>query len=218
MKTSKLIYHLIAILIAGFIFTEIEAQKLSIAIIQVGEVDDKHMKISKDGILDLYKAKVKSPFKITVEEGMLSKTWDKQKPQTIEVINAKAVNEKLTEIKDKHFDLIIAITDSALTIGEKLISEKMLIRGFASEESEVATISTYKLKQESRDAEDFNMNLKKVVRHEIGHVLGLSHCAVSEHCLMLNGFEFENTIPEFCPACLEKIDKKFLKKRNEDRH
>ncbi|MFP4096608.1 MAG: matrixin family metalloprotease [Cyclobacteriaceae bacterium] len=190
------------------------AQKLTIGFVSVGEVTDEHFQIAEDAILDFYQAKVKlSSYNIAYDTGMVArKTWGDEKIEMTQ-LDAKAVNAKLSELKNKKYDLIIGLTDSALTIGKRYTG-KMIIRGLADRDKHVATVSTYKLKQESANEQEFRKNLTKVVRHEVAHVLGLSHCEDSEQCLMLNGFKFEDTIPEFCPVCLEKIDKRYLKQKD----
>jgi predicted Zn-dependent protease len=192
--------------------TQAVAQKLQIGLVSVGEVNQKHIKTSEEAITDFYRAKVKTlSQKIAYDTGMLAnETWGDQEIE-MNQINAKTVNQKLALLKSDEFDVVIGLTDSALTIGKRYTGQ-MIIRGLAEPKEQVATISTYKLKRESADEKEFTENLTKVVRHEIGHLLGLGHCADSKRCLMLNGFNFEKTIPDFCPACLEKIDKKYLKK------
>jgi archaemetzincin len=88
---------------------------------------------------------------------------------------------------------------------------KALIQGIAESDLKTATISTYKLKKEAKDAQTFAADLAKVARHEMGHILGLPHCN-SKHCLMLGAYQFKHASGNFCQACLEKIDKKYMKK------
>jgi len=189
----------------------VHAQKLTIGFVSVGEVHEEHFRIAEDAILVFYRAKVKlSSHNIAYDTGMVAnKTWGDKEMEMMQ-LDAKAVNAKLSELKNKKYDMIIGLTDSALTIGRRYTGN-MIIRGLADRDKHVATVSTYKLKQESANEQEFRKNLTKVVRHEIAHVLGLKHCEDSKQCLMLNGFKFEDTIPEFCPACLEKVDKGYLK-------
>ncbi|MDF9797723.1 putative Zn-dependent protease [Catalinimonas alkaloidigena] len=131
------------------------------------------------------------------------------------VINAHASNAELSALDEAKYDLIIGITDSALTIG-KQYRPAMTIRGLADPDARVLSLSTYKLRQESVNSDEFTINLSKVVKHEIGHVLGLRHCEESENCLMRNGFHFAYTTIDFCPACEEKIDIRYLKIRSKN--
>lgn len=213
MMNYKFFFAFLTLFVTYVMDNEAVAQKLKIALVSVGEVNPDHSSIAEEAIMGFYQAKVKTPFvPLMIEESMLSTSEKENQPQSLLVLNALAVNRQLTQLKSNKFDLVLGLTDSALTIGEKLISESLLIRGLAGDTLEVATISTYKLKKESEDAEDFAVNLTKVVRHEIGHVLGLPHCSESEHCLMLHGYQFDNTIPDFCPLCLDKLDQRYLKK------
>lgn len=209
----KFFFIFLILFVAYTVFSEASAQRLKIAFVNIGEVQADHISIAEEAILDFYHAKVKAHFtSLEIKEEMLSRSWKEDKPQSLMVLNAQAVNLQLADVQSSKYDLVLGITDSALTIGEELISEKMLIRGLAGDTLDVATISTYKLKNESEDAEDFAANLTKVVRHEIGHVLGLPHCSESEQCLMVFGYQFENMIPEFCSFCLDKLDQDYLKK------
>lgn len=139
-------YILIILFTAYGICNETQAQKLKIAIVSVGEVNPDHLTIAEEAVLDFYQAKVKFPFVLTIDDKLLSKPRNEEQEQTLQVLNVQASNERLANFKTNKFDFIIGITDSALTIGEKLISDKMLIRGLAAETIGTATISTYKLK------------------------------------------------------------------------
>ena len=205
--------HYLLVLLSVFYLgiTASPAQKLKIGLIPVGSVDKQHLKISKRALEDFYHARVSFISRAITYDTTLTahKTWG-DKLTRIEQLNAKAVNHQLAHLENHRFDIIIGITDTALTIGKKHTGT-MNIRGLASLEDPVATVSTYKLKRESSDDDKFEMNLTKVVRHEVGHLLKLTHCNASENCLMRNGMRFEETTPEFCQVCLSRIDAKYLK-------
>lgn len=81
---------------------------------------------------------------------------------------------------------------------------KFLIRGFSSKiGGNYAIISTYKLKNEARDADHYELLLIKTIRHEIGHLLGLHHCE-NDTCLMKSGYDskiFQDTDYYLCKEC-----------------
>ncbi|MEM9675611.1 MAG: hypothetical protein AAF992_23675 [Bacteroidota bacterium] len=188
-----------------------DAQSLKVGLVPIGKVDEHHINIVKAGIENFYRAEVSCLLSTPMADSLLSTYSDPKRVSSISVINAKAVNLALAVQIYRKYDMVVGLTDSALTIGKRLMSERILIRGLAADTLKTATISTFKLKHESVTEEIFIENLTKVARHEIAHVLGLRHCYSSDRCLMLNGMKFKNTIPEFCSACLEKIDNRLLR-------
>ncbi|WP_341296346.1 hypothetical protein [Catalinimonas locisalis] len=195
----------------SFFITKAEAQELQMALIPIGEVELSHLQIAEEAVIAYYNADVHIPSEtIALDTALLTRKNYGDQQMSMMVINAHATNTELLSLGDAKYDLIIGITDSALTIG-KQYRPGMTIRGLADSDASVATISTHKLKQESANRDEFTVNLSKVVKHEIAHVLDLEHCEVSETCLMRNGFHFAKTTIDFCPACEEKIDQRYLK-------
>lgn len=106
---------------------------------------------------------------------------------------------------------IMGVTDVPLTINEFILPNminKMLVRGYANKVGErCAVISTFKIKSESENADEFKFLLEKVSIHEFGHLLGLEHCE-NEHCLMVNGLkisDFKARHIQLCDSCQEKL-------------
>jgi archaemetzincin len=193
-----------------YVSTPTHAQKLRVALIGLEDLDPLHLDITAEAISSFYEAEVRRlSVKLPVDTSLMAfKTWGDEK-QLMQQFNALAINARIAESYADQYDFIIALTDSALTIGKKYTGW-MIIRGLAQDELQAATISTYKIKRESADSETFVDNLSKLARHEVGHLLGLPHCEDSEACLMLNGFHFDKIIQKFCDACLGKIDKRYL--------
>ncbi len=187
----------------------VKAGRIKIAIVTIGKVQPTHLQMAEESIVSFYQAKVQFPLSLSIEDRMKTTQWKKE--TTLMVLNVKEINEALVTLESGQYDMVIGITDSAMTIGEKSWGEALLIRGFAHPELPVATISTYRLKRESENQDEFKENLTKVTRHEIGHALGLKHCAESDSCLMLNGTQWQQTIPDLCSFCRDKIDSDYLK-------
>ena len=148
-------------------------------------------------------------YSIESNPGLISKAYKKDQKYNFTVINALTVNNHLNEFNKDNNEFVIGITDSALTIGEKFLSPNYLIRGLANDSLKIATISTYKIKNESESKIDFVSNLAKVVKHEFGHLLGMPHCS-SESCLMVNGYRFDMMTENYCKDCINKIDTRLL--------
>jgi len=78
------------------------------------------------------------------------------------------------------------------------------VMGLGYELGNACVVSTFRLGKGNLEDQLF-----KVCIHELGHNMGLSHCAVS-YCYMRNA-EGHNTTDEengFCPACKQKMEAK----------
>lgn len=68
-------------------------------------------------------------------------------------------------------------------------------------------VSNYRLKL--KDKQKYHMRLKKICMHEIGHNLGLPHCADHPKCVMRDAAETIKTIDNvdlwLCDSCKRKI-------------
>ncbi len=76
-------------------------------------------------------------------------------------------------------------------------------------DKECCVVSTHRIKKDNPSQEKFRERLAKVVLHEIGHTLGLEHCAYNQFCLMNDAKGSVRTIDKekklLCKQCLEKI-------------
>lgn len=211
MPTTKISYLLLITFLLSSCITKAEAQELQVALIPIGEVELSHLQIAEEAVVRYYNADVHIPSEtIVLDAALLAKKTYGDQQMVMTMINANATNAELASLEDAKYELIIGITDSTLTIG-KTYTPGMTIRGLADADARVATLSTYKLSQESASRDEFIVKLSKVVKHEIGHVMSLEHCEANEYYLMRNGFHFAKTTIDFCPACEEKIDQRYLK-------
>ncbi len=205
-------------------FTHVQAQKFKVGIVPIGKLNPDHLEMAKKSLETFYYTKVTtSAARLPIDNNLLS-TFPANKAAvkstvTVQVLNTDSTNIRLSQLGLSKYDVIIGITDSAITIGKELwVSNmqglnKFLMEGVAQSNLKTATISTYKLKKEAKDAQAFQEDLVKVIRHEMAHLLGVPHCGKSEHCLMLGAYQFKNATVNFCQSCFEKIDKKYLKRR-----
>ncbi len=90
--------------------------------------------------------------------------------------------------------------------GDGYVSGLNFVFGLATPDLGVATVYTWRLSDS--DASRFLSRLLKEVMHELGHLLGLSHC-VNPKCVM----SFSNSVADvdskdawLCPACRVKLE------------
>ncbi|MCG8319999.1 MAG: matrixin family metalloprotease [Cytophagales bacterium] len=176
-----------------------------INLIKHGNISENELAIVKDSLESYFKLKiVLCPLsQIKGSKSVLGTGLIYAKPS---LDSLKKLNPNLRLIKN------IILTDRKLTISKTPFDGNInyLIRGFAlSLPSSLAIISTYKIKHESKSPGMFNMLLSKVSKHELGHLLGLSHCSYSKNCLMVSGYDvdrFHNPNYEICKNCIQQLD------------
>ena len=112
--------------------------------------------------------------------------------------------------KPDSVDIILGLTasDISTTKGEY---EDWGILGLAYRPGVSCVVSTFRLKKSVADNAHFEERFAKVVLHELGHNLGISHCKSSEICLMQDACGTIKTIDKeekiLCEKCAGQIEK-----------
>lgn len=122
--------------------------------------------------------------------------------------------EKLIKyLKDTYSsDKVIAITHKDISTTTRN-HEDWGIMGLAYRSGKSCIVSTFRIKKNIKSEAHFNERLNKVILHEFGHTLGLSHCENSKKCLMRDAQGKVSTVDEvygYCKKCQSKI-KNYLK-------
>ena len=114
----------------------------------------------------------------------------------------ETLGQNLDFATNKH----VYIIDNKMTIAPLpfKITYDYLLRGFADEPSGNCIISTFKIRNETENSESFNSYLFNVIKHEVGHLLGLEHCGNSK-CLMVYGRLFNGSQSSLCELCKQKL-------------
>ncbi len=126
----------------------------------------------------------------------------------------------LQKIKPDSVNYIMGITDADISTTKKDASGKIKIpvakyadwgiMGLAFRPGNAAVISTFRIK--SSDKALFAQRLEKIALHELGHNLGLPHCA-SKSCFMNDANESISTIDnektELCSSCKQHLRGQF---------
>ncbi len=110
----------------------------------------------------------------------------------------------------------LPIFEDGITLGitslDIYVDNLNFIFGLAEIKGKKALISTYRLDptfyEEPFDKDLYYLRIKKEALHEIGHVLGLSHCT-NKMCVMSFSnsiFEVDKKSPFYCENCLRKLN------------
>lgn len=90
-----------------------------------------------------------------------------------------------------------------------IFKKEYLLRGFASKN--VAIVSSYKIRIESMNDQEYENILYRTTNHEIGHLLGLGHCEHSTRCFMVSSLpssaNFLNSDSTLCTSCYNVVKK-----------
>lgn len=111
---------------------------------------------------------------------------------------------------DKH----IYLTDQGIALMD---NAKYSTRGLAKMGSNIAVISTLIISNESSNKKQFKQLFSKVLIHEMAHLFGLGHCEIDQRCVMVSSLpnpqNFYNAKNILCYSCLNKINKKLIKRK-----
>lgn len=111
------------------------------------------------------------------------------------------------------FDKYLALTENPIYLNESF----SYIRGLGRYKGKSCLVSTHKIKKEAgSDKKLFRSFLKKVSRHEIGHTLGLEHCAHQIDCVMAGGVidtVFYKAQPILCDSCSYQLNPYLIRQK-----
>jgi archaemetzincin len=124
---------------------------------------------------------------------------------------AEKLLDALIEQTPKDAQVVVGLTtvDISTTKGPY---EDWGILGLATVSGRECVISRFRAQRGAQNAEHTRQRLAKVVVHEIGHTLGLSHCPTFS-CLMEDGKGSVLTTDhelDFCPTCRGSVGEKLL--------
>lgn len=176
------------------LFTINDSQKLKIAIVSVDEKEIGDAKRVKKYLESYYNCKVDIlPAISASKECYLN--------QSDTLLASKVLYHLNKTINISQYDKYVGLTEKPIYMSDHF----PLIRGLGSYKGKSCLVSTHKIKKEAgSDKKLFRSFLKKVSRHEIGHTLGLEHCAHQIDCVMASGVVdtvFYNAQPILCDSC-----------------
>jgi predicted Zn-dependent protease len=133
-------------------------------------------------------------------------------PDSLSVNNSYKYNSHkillfLKEKYKKYNGKILGLTNKEISVKERnlngVIYKNWSVLGLGSLNGKSCIVSTKLIKTNKKD------RLAKVVIHEIGHTLSISHCKTSSHCLMNDAKGTAKTIDKekkiMCDSCRKKI-------------
>lgn len=180
------------------IFTINDSQKLKIAIISVDDKEIGDAKKVKKYLESYYNCQVDILPAISTSEECYLNQSDTLLASKVLIHLDKTINMSL-------YDKYVALTEKAIYMSDHFPN----IRGLGRYKGKSCLVSTHKIKKEAgSDKKLFRSFLKKVSRHEIGHTLGLEHCAHQIDCVMASGIVdtvFYNAQAILCDSCSNQV-------------
>ncbi len=127
--------------------------------------------------------------------------------QILEQYSADSLLDHLTKLKPDSIVEVVGLTNEPIFSINKKNYHEQKIFGFGDHPGNVCIVSDTRLK--IADNELYNSRLKKVIIHEIGHNMGLSHCE-NDQCTMSdkngNLKNLDNTKVYYCSDCRRKLN------------
>ena len=146
---------------------------------------------------------------ITIPHSFYFASADKYSADSLIQFLSKFVNDTIVKIVGVTHTNIYTLTKHYVQLNKKrsVSYESRSIFGLGYIDGNTSVVSDYRL--QSNDKELFDNRLKKVMLHELGHNLGLSHCTV-DSCLMseTNGDigRLNKTGGDYCKKCRRKLN------------
>lgn len=114
----------------------------------------------------------------------------------------------LRSIKTDEFDKIIGMTKADISSSSKKeIDYPILAKSDRSGPASI--VSNFRIRKYAISKNQFDARLRKVIIHEVGHTLGLSHCVSDQNCLMIDNHgsyrKLDNLEEIFCLECSQKL-------------
>ena len=122
----------------------------------------------------------------------------------------KRIDAKKALRNNLSFDNILIITEKDICYNKNKSNPEWGIFGLGSQPGRTCIVSTFKLKRGTSQQKTLE-RLEKVALHEIGHNLGLDHCANNKQCMMSAAKgtikQVDNERVWFCEKCWKQIKK-----------
>ncbi len=194
----------VPLLFAAIVLCAWPAQKMeSFAIQPLGEIDPDLISMARSSLAETFGAGV---ITVLAPQELPSKAFYEPGKR----YRAERLLEDLSELRTDQFTKIIGLTkmDISTTKGRY---EDWGIFGMAFLGGSACVISSYRLGRDKVDAALFAARVKKVIAHEVGHILGLPHCP-TPGCLMADARGLIATVDRsngrLCQECKKELGHK----------
>ncbi len=172
MKSSKALFRITALLLLVITFGCSDSIPKTIHIQPLGKVSPIYIQMVKESVRSFYGYNCVIKPQIAVTNAMLSRVT--KRIDATKALSSNKTSENLLFLTERdicHYNKKKAIPEYGI-IGLGAISGK------------TAIISTFRLKEKGVSQQKILERLEKVALHEIGHNLGLGHCANNNKCMM----------------------------------
>ncbi|EJF09324.1 zinc-dependent metalloprotease [Pontibacter sp. BAB1700] len=173
--------------------------KGKIALVPLANIEEGEVTLAKSQIERFY------GFEVTVLERQKMPKSSFHQPR--QRYKAKLVLNYLKDIKPKDYDKVIALTDKDISTMVRGHEDWGVI-GLAYLGKEPCIVSTYRLGKRKVSKSKYEQRLTKASLHEVGHTLGLPHCATSS-CFMVDAGGRVATIDKaevtLCSSCKKSL-------------
>jgi archaemetzincin len=175
----------------------------------LGDYDTNQLTTVSKEIADFFKTRVLILRPITIPRSFYFASADKYSADSLIQFLSKFVNDTIVKIVGVTHTNIYTLHKYYAHLNKKrsVSYEYSSIFGLGYIGGNTSVVSDYRL--QSNDKELFDNRLRKVILHELGHNLGLSHCTV-DSCLMseTNGDigKLNKTGGDYCKKCRGKLN------------
>lgn len=193
----------------------INTQWLTVGLLPLENISNHDLILIKSTIEEYYKLKV-----ITLSQYNFPKNDSLFLNDTVWSGDCLNLLETLKKNESKN-DFLIGVTKRP--IKATIYDTVRVNRGMGK--NGVAVISTFKIKLDAKNENDYKKYLAKIALHEFGHILGLGHCLKNGKCFMIGVNDCKNcnddvkysirdiaklykTENKLCQSCQNIIDKK----------